>query len=166
MTSQETDKPTLEADIEAAVSDALEAKNGPEAEIMDRAGNAILGLVSRAADAAATDLREAREVAEKLADELRTSREQLRAAHDQLRAAHNQINDLKADVRHYQDRTNRAEKWLEQISSEIEQKFLGADNSRAVRRRAPPQNENNNPARLAFSAASARSLGLNRAAGW
>lgn len=141
--SQEIDKPTLEADIEAAVSDALEAKNGPEAEIVDRAGNAILGLVSRAADAAAADLQEAREVAEKLADELR-------AAHEQLRAAHNQINDLKADVRHYQDRTNRAEKWLQQISSEIEQKFLGGDNSRAVRRRAPPQNENNNPARLAF----------------
>jgi predicted nucleic acid-binding Zn-ribbon protein len=110
---------------------------------VDRAGNAILGLVSRAADAAAADLQEAREVAEKLADELR-------AAHEQLRAAHNQINDLKANVRHYQDRTNRAEKWLQQISSEVEQKFLGADNSRAVRRRAPSQNENNNPAALAF----------------
>jgi DNA repair exonuclease SbcCD ATPase subunit len=114
-----------------------------EAEIVDRAGKAILGLVSRAADAAAADLEEAREVAEKLAD-------QLRAAHEQLRAAHEQINDLKVDVRHYQDRTNRAEKWLQQISSEVEQKFLGADNSRAVRRRAPSQNENNNPAALAF----------------
>ena len=94
-------------------------KEGSEAEIVDRAGNAILGLVSRAADAAAADLQEAREVAEKLAD-------QLRAAHDQLRAAHNQINDLKVDVRHYQDRTNRAEKWLQHISSEIEQKFFDA----------------------------------------
>jgi DNA repair exonuclease SbcCD ATPase subunit len=144
MTSQETDSPT------AVISEALEAKNGPEAEIVDRAGKAILGLVSRAADVAAADLQEAREVAEKLADQLRAAHEQLRAAHDQLRAAHEQINDLKANVRHYQDRTNRAEKWLQQISSEIEQKFLGADNSRAVRHRAPPQNENNNPARLGF----------------
>jgi DNA repair exonuclease SbcCD ATPase subunit len=134
----------MEADIEAAILDALETKNtGSEAEIVDRAGNAILGLVGRAANAAAADLKEAREAAEKLAD-------QLRAAHEQLRAAHNQINDLKADVRHYQDRADRAEKWLHQISSEIEQKFLGADNSRAVRRRAPPQNESDNPARLAF----------------
>jgi chromosome segregation ATPase len=150
MTSQETDKPTLEADIEAAVSDALEAKNGPEAEIVDRAGNAILGLVSRAADSAAADLQEAREVAEKLADELRAADERLRDADHQLRAAHDQINDLKADVRHYQDRANRAEKWLQQISSEIEQKLLGADDSRTVRRPAPQQNENHSPAALSF----------------
>jgi chromosome segregation ATPase len=96
-----------------------EKSTDSEAEIVDRAGKAILGLVSRAADAAAADLQEAREVAEKLAD-------QLRAAHDQLRAAHEQINDLKVDVRHYQDRTNRAERWLQQISSEIEQKFFDA----------------------------------------
>jgi DNA repair exonuclease SbcCD ATPase subunit len=139
MTSQKTDSPTSEA----VISEAFEAKNGPEADMLDRAGNAILGLVNRAAGTAAADLQEAREVAEKLAD-------QLRAAHEQLRAAHDQINDLKADVRNYQDRTNRAEKWLQQISSEIEQKFLGADNSRAARPRAPPQNEINNPARLAF----------------
>ena len=110
---------------------------------MDRAGNAILGLVSRAVDAAAADLKEAREVAEKLADQLRAAREQLQAAHDQA-------NDLKADVRHYQDRANRAEKWLQQISSEIEQKFLGESGSRTVRRPAPPQNENHNPAALSF----------------
>jgi DNA repair exonuclease SbcCD ATPase subunit len=144
MTVQKTDTPMLEAAIEAAISEELETKNtGSEAEIVDRAGNAILGLVSRAADAAAADLQEAREVAEKLAD-------QLRAAHDQLRSAYDQINALKADVRHYQDRTNRAEKWLQQISSEIEHKFLGAENNPVVRRRAPPQNENNNPARLSF----------------
>jgi DNA repair exonuclease SbcCD ATPase subunit len=139
MTSQKTDSSTPEA----AIAEALEGKNGPEADVLDRAGNAILGLVNRAAGTAAADLQEAREVAERLAD-------QLIAAHEQLRAAHDQINDLKADVRNYQDRTNRAEKWLQQISSEIEQKFLGADNSCVARPRAPPQNEINNPARLAF----------------
>ena len=92
---------------------------GSEAEIVDRAGNAILGLVSRAADSAAADLKEAREVAEKLAD-------QLRATRDQLQAAHDEINTLKADVGHYQDRATRAEKWLQQISSEIEQRFFDA----------------------------------------
>jgi DNA repair exonuclease SbcCD ATPase subunit len=134
----------LEADIEAAVSDALEVKNtGSEADLLDRAGNAILGLVNRAAGTAAADVKEAREVAEKLAD-------QLQATRDQLQAAHDQINALKADVRRYQDRANRAEKWLQQISSEIEQKFLGADDSRPVLRGAPQQNEKNDPARLAF----------------
>jgi chromosome segregation ATPase len=149
MASEETDRLTLEAGIEAAIvaatSDAPKAKNsGSEAEIVDRAGNAILGLVGRAADAAAADLREALEVAEKLAD-------QLRAAHEQLRAAHDEINALKADVGRYQDRANRAEKWLQQISSEIEQKFLGTDDrDRRVRRPAPIQSENNDPARLTF----------------
>jgi DNA repair exonuclease SbcCD ATPase subunit len=113
MTGQVTDTPTV---IPYAPK---EKSAGSDAQIVDRAGNAILGLVSRAADAAAADLQEAREVAEKLAD-------QLRAAQDQLRAAHDQINTLKADVRHYQERSSRAEKWLQQISSEIEQRFFDA----------------------------------------
>ena len=52
-----------------------EKSTGSEADVVDQAGNAILGLVDRAADTAVADLREAREVAEKLAD-------QLQAAHD------------------------------------------------------------------------------------
>jgi DNA repair exonuclease SbcCD ATPase subunit len=119
MTDQVTDTP-------AVIPYAPKEKSaGSEAEIVDRAGNAILGLVSRAADTAAADLKEAREVAEKLAD-------QLRATRDQLRAAHDQINALKADVGHYQDRANRAEKWLQQISSEIEQRFFDATGRRPL----------------------------------
>ena len=139
MTSQEIDTLTLEADIEAAISDELEAKNTGSADLLDRAGDAILELVTRAAGTVQADLQEAREAAEKLADQLRAAHEQLQAAHDQLRAAHGQVNDLKADVRHYQDRSDRAEKWLHQISSEIEQRFFGADSIRAARRRAPSQ---------------------------
>ena len=86
---------------------------------MDQAGNAILGLVDRAADTAIADLEEARGFGEKLAD-------QLRAAHDQLRATQDRINNLEAKVRYYQDRTDRAEKWLHQISSKIEQRFFDA----------------------------------------
>jgi chromosome segregation ATPase len=131
MTGQETDTRG------ALIPYAPEVGNASsEADLVDRAGNAILGLV---------DLQEAREVAERLALQLQASRDQVRAADDQ-------INALKADVRRYQDRANRAETWLQQISSEIEQKFLGADDSRPARRSGPPQNENNNnnPARLAF----------------
>jgi len=143
MAGQETDTLTLEADIEAAISDELEAINTGSADVLDRAGNAILELVTRAAGTAQADLQEARGVAEKLAD-------QLRATRDQLRAAHDEINALKADVRHHRDRADRAEKWLHQISSEIEQKFSGADDGRPVLRGAPQQNENNSPAGLSF----------------
>jgi hypothetical protein len=91
-----------------------------EADQLDRAGHAILGLVSRAADKTEADLRAAREAAEKLGD--------------QLKAASNQINELTASLRYYQDRTERAEKWLYQISSEIEQRFFGTNDSRPARR--------------------------------
>ena len=95
-----------------------------EADVVDRTGKAIFEFVKHAGDE--TDLQEARDVAHKLADELRATRDQLQVAHDHLDA-------LKADVRHYQHRANRAEKWLHQISSEIEQRSsLHADNGRSA----------------------------------
>jgi chromosome segregation ATPase len=99
MTDQVTDTPTL---IPCAPK---EKSTGSEADVMDQAANAILGLVDRAADTAVADVQEAREFAEKLADELR-------AARDQLRVAQDRINNLEAKVGYYQDRTERAEKWL------------------------------------------------------
>jgi chromosome segregation ATPase len=113
MTDQVTDTPTL---IPCAPK---EKSTGSEADVVDQAGNAILGLVDRAADTAVADVQEAREFAEKLANELR-------AARDQLRVGQDQINNLEAKVRYYQDRTERAEKWLQQISSKIEQRFFDA----------------------------------------
>jgi len=97
-----------------------EKSTGSETDIVDRTGNAILEFVKHAGETTETDLQEAREAAEYLAD--------------RLRAAHDQINDLKADVRRYQARADRAEKWLRQISSEIEQRSLGADDGRSARR--------------------------------
>ena len=44
------------------------------ADIVDRAGNAILELVKRAACTAESDLQAARETAEKLTDQLRTAK--------------------------------------------------------------------------------------------
>ena len=94
-----------------------------EADQLDRAGSAIIGLIDRVADTTKSDLQAAREAAEKLAD--------------QLRAAQSRINQLEANVRYYQDRMDRAEKWLYQISSEIEQRFFGTDTIRDSRRRTP-----------------------------
>ena len=126
MTSQDTDTPEAVsevADTRGAVITyvAPNAKN-TEADVLDRAGNALLGLVNRAAHTAEADLQAAREVAEKLAD--------------QLRAAQSQINELEASVRYYRDRTEHAEKWLNQISSTIQQKFLCGDDSDGARRMA------------------------------
>jgi ABC-type transporter Mla subunit MlaD len=126
MTSQATDTPEAISQVTdttgAVIPYAPKAKNTDEADLLDRAGNAVLGLVNRAARTAEADLQAAREVAEKLAD--------------QLRAAQSRINELEANVSYYQDRTERAEKWLHQISSEIEQRFLGTDDSDGARRMA------------------------------
>jgi predicted nucleic acid-binding Zn-ribbon protein len=109
------------ANNSAVVPYAPKAKSrDTEDDQLDRAGHAILGLVSRAADTTEADLRAARETGEKLAD--------------QLRAANNQINELTANLRYYQERADRAEKWLFQISSEIEQRFFGANEGRPARR--------------------------------
>ena|SRR6516164_6475694 len=112
----------------AAIPDVAEAKNmeadvvDRAADVVDRAGNAIVELVNRAANNGEANLLAAQETAEKLAY--------------QLRAAQGRINELEANVRYYQDRTERAEKWMHQISSEIHRKFLGADDTDSARRMA------------------------------
>jgi hypothetical protein len=53
---------------------APKAKNtNSEADQLDQAGSAILGLINRAADTTEADLQAAREAAQKLADQLRTA---------------------------------------------------------------------------------------------
>jgi len=112
----------------AAIPDVAEAKNTEAdvvdraADVVDRAGNAIVELVNRAANNGEANLLAAQETAEKLAY--------------QLRAAQGRINELETNVRYYQDRTERAEKWMHQISSEIHRKFLGADDTDSARRMA------------------------------
>jgi hypothetical protein len=86
---------------------------------LDRAGKAILGLFHRAASDAEANDKHAVEMAHQLSA--------------QLRAAEDRIRELKAAVRHHQDRADRAERWLYQVSVEIEQKFFGRDDGRPSR---------------------------------
>jgi hypothetical protein len=92
-------------------------------DTLDKAGQAILGLLNRAASAAEANYQQVAETGRKLSA-------QLRGAEDRLR-------ELEAQVRHYQDRADRAEKWLYQISVEIEQKFFGIDDPRVSQPPAP-----------------------------
>jgi hypothetical protein len=83
---------------------------------LDRAGQAILGLLHRAAADAEANYQQALEMT--------------RQRSAQLRAAEDQIRELEAHARHHQDRAERAERWLYQISVEIEQKFFGRTEAR------------------------------------
>ena len=126
MTNQATDLPEPVSEVTDRRG-AVIPYAAPEAEntadnIVDRAGNAILELVNRAVQTAESDLQSARETAEKLTD--------------QLRSAQSRINELEANVRYYRDRTERAEKWMHQISSEIRQRFLGGDDTDSAHRMA------------------------------
>jgi hypothetical protein len=103
----------------AAISSA--PKLNSRAEVVDRAAQTILGTINRAATTVQASYRQGLEINSKLAT--------------QLRAAEQRISELEVKARYHEDRADRAEKWLYQISVEIEQKFLGrdADNSQ------PPQ---------------------------
>jgi ABC-type transporter Mla subunit MlaD len=91
---------------------------------LDAAGKAILGLLHRAASGAEANYQQALETTDKLSAE--------------LRAAEGRIRELEAKVRHHQDRADRAERWLYQISVEIEQKFFGREDGRPSQP-PPPQ---------------------------
>jgi hypothetical protein len=80
---------------------------------LDRAAQAIVGLLHRAAAAAEAKNQQALQVTHHLSA--------------QLRAAEDRIRELEGHVRHHQERADRAERWLYQISVEIEQKFFGQD---------------------------------------
>jgi chromosome segregation ATPase len=100
-------------------------------DTLDKAGQAILGLLNRAASAAEANYRQAVEANRKLSG--------------QLRGAEDRIRELEAKVRHHEDRADRAEKWLYQISVQIEQKFFGIDDRRASQPPAPQAVSQNQP---------------------
>jgi hypothetical protein len=79
-------------------------------DTLEQAGQAILSLLNRAASSAETNYQQVAETGRKLSA--------------QLRGAEGRLHELEAQVRHHQDRADRAEKWLYQISVEIEQKFI------------------------------------------
>jgi hypothetical protein len=110
---------------ETIVQYAPKTNAKPEAgDPIDRAAPAILGLLHRTA-----------------ADSEAKNQQALAITHQlsaQLRDAENRIRELDAHVRHYQERADRAEKWLHRISLEIEQKFFGRDDGRPSQP-PPPQ---------------------------
>ena len=91
---------------------------------LEKAGHLILDMVWQAAGDAQTNYQQAVEINRKLAA-------QLRGAEDRLR-------ELQTKVRYHEDRADRAERWLHQVSVEIEQKFFGRDDSRPSQP-PPPQ---------------------------
>jgi len=93
----------------------LNARPDPS-DPLEKAGLLILDMVGQAAGIAEANYQQAVEVSRKLSA--------------QLRGAEDRIRELEAKVRQYADRADRAERWLHQVSVEIEQKFFGREDSR------------------------------------
>ena len=109
-----------EGAAESVIPISAAPKLNSRAEVVDRAAQTILGTINRAATTVQASYRQGLEINSKLAT--------------QLRAAEQRISELEVKARYHEDRADRAEKWLYQISVEIEQKFLGrdADNSQPL----------------------------------
>ena len=82
----------------------------------ERSGQAIVALLNQAADSAKATCEQAINTAGTLST--------------QLRAAEDKVKLLESELRHYQDRSSRAEKWLSRVYKEIEQNFFNAQNTR------------------------------------
>jgi len=98
---------------EAAIPYAPSRKSGAQSDAGDsveNAGQAVIGLLNQAVEAADANTKHALDVALKLSH--------------QLQAAEARIAKLETDLTYYKERAARAEQWLNYISSEIEQNFL------------------------------------------
>jgi len=87
---------------------------------LDEAGQTILRLLHKAAGVAEQNSRHALDVAQKLSH--------------QLRAAEDRIAELEAEVELYREKSDRAEQWLHEVYTEIEERFINRsqDISRAI----------------------------------
>jgi hypothetical protein len=95
---------------QSAISRGQDSTASNDSNQLDSAGQAILNLLHRAAGAAEANSRKALETAQNLSS--------------QLRAAEDRIVELEAKVQHYRGKSERAEEWLSQISTEIEDRLI------------------------------------------
>jgi hypothetical protein len=81
-----------------------------DGDSMDESGQAVLAMLQKAADLSNDNCDRAMAMAHKLSI--------------QLRAAEERVRELELETRHYQDRAQRAEKWLIRIYNDIEERFF------------------------------------------
>src|SRR5260221_8848807 len=91
----------------------------------DEAGQAIIAKIQKAADLSNKNCDRAMKLAHKLSM--------------QLRAAEDRVNQLEAEVELLRDRAVRAERWLETIQKEIEEKLIAPRSANATEQTSLPQ---------------------------
>jgi DNA repair ATPase RecN len=81
-----------------------------DGDTIDRSGQEIVSMLQQAVNVAQQNCERAMDIAHKLSLK--------------LREAEDRIAQLEGEIRHYQDRAARAEKWMNRIHSEIEDRFF------------------------------------------
>ena len=102
-------------------------KGGPRSytPLVDEAGEAIIAKLQKAADLSNQNCDRAMKLAHKLSM--------------QLRAAEDRVNQLEAEVELLRDRAVRAERWLQTIQKEIEEKLIAPRSANATEQPSLPQ---------------------------
>ena len=102
-------------------------KGGPRSHgtLVEEAGEAIIAKIQKAADRSNENCDRAMKLAHKLSM--------------QLRAAEDRVNQLEAEVELLRDRAVRAERWLQTIQKEIEEKLIAPRSANATEKTSLPQ---------------------------
>jgi hypothetical protein len=102
-------------------------KVGPRSHgtLVEEAGQAIIAKLQKAAELSNENCDRAMKLAHKLSME--------------LRAAEDRINQLEAEVELFRDRAVRAERWLQTIQKEIEEKLIAPRSANATEQTSLPQ---------------------------
>jgi DNA repair ATPase RecN len=100
----------------AAVFDAEPNDSMSHGDSLDDAGQTIVSMIDQAAGMAEDNIRRALDAVQRISQ--------------QLQAAEDRIKELEGRARYYQGRAERAEDWLRQISTEIEQRFFRKEEDR------------------------------------
>jgi hypothetical protein len=85
-------------------------ENRQDGDPIDRSGQEIISMLQEAVEVAKQNCERAMDIAHKLSL--------------QLRASEDRVAQLESEIRHYQDRATRAEKWMHGFHSEIEDRFF------------------------------------------
>jgi len=102
-------------------------KVGPRSydTLVEEAGEAIIAKLQKAADLSNENCDRAMTLAHKLSMQLRT--------------AEDRISQLEAEVEHFRDRAARAERWLQTIQNEIEEKLIAPRSANAAEQTPLPK---------------------------
>jgi hypothetical protein len=95
------------------------------APLVEEAGEAIIAKIQKAADLSNENCDRAMKLAHKLSM--------------QLRAAEDRVNQLEAEVELLRDRAVRAERWLQTIQTEIEEKLITPRSANAAEQSSLPK---------------------------